>query len=304
MTRQEEPWASAPGSLAPARAGSVALAHAQRRRTGLRGWRASQLQWAVLDQKWDDNLECYVVRITAWPLDQPQAPRAEWAYHLDENARVLPGFPLAGDMPPWEKYSADTREGRGPSARGPAKRDLWLAMASLAVVGALALGSLGWLLFGSGLEEEPEAASAALAREQTPTPVAAVALTPTPFLRSMSATPAPPPTLVTEPAQFFPEVRSIVGRVIAAYVQENSFVLFQPKEERKFLVILGEDTEFIRLVFPFDINNPPADADFTPVRELITIDDLQVGDQVFLRSTHPVRTGENIIHPLEVEVLP
>ena len=67
---------------------------------------------------------------------------------------------------------------------------------------------------------------------------------------------------------------------------------------------LGEETEFIRLVFPFDFINPPADATFTPERELITIEDLQVGDQVFVRSTHTVRTGEDIVQPLEVQVLP
>ena len=149
--------------MAPAKAGSAALAHAQKVRTGLRGWRASQLQWTVLDQQWDDNLECYVVRITAWPLDQPHAPRAEWAYHLDENAQVLPGFPLAANMPAWEKSPADTSEGRGPPAGGPGKHDLWLALGSLAVVAALALGTLGWLLFSTGLEEDPNFAPAVLA---------------------------------------------------------------------------------------------------------------------------------------------
>ena len=100
------------------------------------------------------------------------------------------------------------------------------------------------------------------------------------------------------------EVRSIAGRVTAVNVQENSFVLQQPKEEREFTVRLGQETKFIRLVFPFDINNPPAGAAFTPERELITIEDLKIGDQVFVRSSNPIRTGDEIEGPLEVQVLP
>jgi len=76
------------------------------------------------------------------------------------------------------------------------------------------------------------------------------------------------------------------------------------KENRKFTVELWEQTEFIRLVFPFDLNNPPADATFTPEREPISIEDLKVGDQVFVRSAIPIRTGEAIVGPLEVQVLP
>jgi hypothetical protein len=99
-------------------------------------------------------------------------------------------------------------------------------------------------------------------------------------------------------------VLSIAGKVTAMNVRENSFVLLQLKEERVLTVRLGVDTEFIRLVFPFDVNNPPADAAFTPKREPITISDLQLGDQVFVRSSHPITTGEDILEPVEVQVLP
>ena len=50
-----------------------------------------------------------------------------------------------------------------------------------------------------------------------------------------------------------PEIKSIAGRVISINIDENSFVVLQPKEEREFTVKLGEGTEFIRLVFPFDL---------------------------------------------------
>ena len=101
-----------------------------------------------------------------------------------------------------------------------------------------------------------------------------------------------------------PEIRSIAGKVTSVNVSENSFVVLQPREERSFTVKLGEETEFIRLVFPFDLNNPPQDAIFTPERELVTIEDLKEGDQVFIRSNSPIKTGQEITNPLEIQILP
>jgi hypothetical protein len=125
---------------------------------------------------------------------------------------------------------------------------------------------------------------------------------PAPTSQSPTSTTNPPRAAST--TTIFPELRSIAGRVTAVNVQGNAFVMLQPKEEREFRVRLGKETEFIRLVFPFDISNPPANATFTPERELITIEDLKVGEQVFVRSANPIRTGEGIVGPLEVQVLP
>ena len=104
--------------------------------------------------------------------------------------------------------------------------------------------------------------------------------------------------------EFVPEIRSIAGKVTLVNIAENSFVILQPKEERSFTVKLGEETEFIRLVFPFDINNPPQDATFTPEREIVTIEDLKENDQVFVRSEKAIKTGEEIVNPLEIQILP
>lgn len=102
----------------------------------------------------------------------------------------------------------------------------------------------------------------------------------------------------------FEEAPSIAGQVVSVDTAGNSFVLLQPKEERQFTVKLGEETEFIRLVFPFDVANPPANATFTPEREAVTIEDLQVNDQVFVRGSSPIKTKQDIVNPLEVQVLP
>ncbi|MDO8474134.1 MAG: hypothetical protein Q7S62_01095 [bacterium] len=104
--------------------------------------------------------------------------------------------------------------------------------------------------------------------------------------------------------QVFEEVTSIAGKVVSVDEAGNSFVLLQPKEERQFTVKLGESTAFIRLIFPFDIANPPAEATFTPERKVITIEDLKENDQVFVRASSPIKTNQDIVSPLEVQVLP
>ncbi len=100
------------------------------------------------------------------------------------------------------------------------------------------------------------------------------------------------------------EVFSIAGRVTSINTQENSFMLLQPREETEIIVKIGTETEFIRLVFPFDITNPPEGATFTPEREPVIIGGLNVNDQVFVRSSHAVKTGEDVVDPLEVQILP
>lgn len=100
------------------------------------------------------------------------------------------------------------------------------------------------------------------------------------------------------------EVLSIAGKVASVNVAENSFMVLQSKEEREFTVKLGEETEFIRLIFPFDVANPPANATFTPERKIITIADLKENDQVFVRASSAIKTKQDIVNPLEVQILP
>ncbi len=101
-----------------------------------------------------------------------------------------------------------------------------------------------------------------------------------------------------------PAVRSIAGKVTSIEIAENSFVIFQAADERSFTVRLGENTNFIRLIFPFDIANPPPGVSFTPIREEVSIEDLKVGEQVFVRSSVPVKSGDEVVDPLEVQILP
>ena len=99
-------------------------------------------------------------------------------------------------------------------------------------------------------------------------------------------------------------IKSIAGKVVSVNAEDSSFVLLQQRDEIEFNVKLGDKTDFIRLVFPFDINNPPAEATFTPERKRVTIKDLKVNSQVFVRSSTAIKNGEEIINPLEIQILP
>jgi len=114
-------------------------------------------------------------------------------------------------------------------------------------------------------------------------------------------------SLVTEDSQDQPvlkEARNLSGRVVTVNVEENSFVILQEAEKRSFTVQLGEDTVFSSLSFPFDITEALPGTSFTPVFTEATVADLVIGDQVFVRPVSPVNTGDSIINPLEVQILP
>ncbi|MDP2664741.1 MAG: hypothetical protein Q8O97_02120 [bacterium] len=100
------------------------------------------------------------------------------------------------------------------------------------------------------------------------------------------------------------EVFSIAGSVQSVDANKNSFVVQESANRQDVTVNVGADTQMIKLSFPFDLNNPPEEASFVPEQEEITLSDIKKGDQVFVRSSHVVKTGQDIINPLEVQVLP
>ena len=100
------------------------------------------------------------------------------------------------------------------------------------------------------------------------------------------------------------EVFSIAGSVQSVNANENSFVVQESTNRQDVTIIVGNNTQMIKLSFPFDLNNPPEEASFVPEQEEITLGDIKKGDQVFVRSSHVVKAGEAIINPLEVQVLP
>lgn len=98
------------------------------------------------------------------------------------------------------------------------------------------------------------------------------------------------------------ETFSIAGSVQSA--DATGFVVQESTFKQDFRVVVGNDTQMIKLSFPFDMNNPPEEASFVPEKAEITLEDIKKGDQVFVRSSHVVKPGQDITNPLEVQILP
>jgi len=65
----------------------------------------------------------------------------------------------------------------------------------------------------------------------------------------------------------------------------NNFLMVKPaKEEKEIKVVLSETTKLIKVEFPFDPTNPPAEATFTPIQTEIEISDFKTGDNVFIKA--------------------
>src|SRR3989338_1451282 len=95
------------------------------------------------------------------------------------------------------------------------------------------------------------------------------------------------------------EVFNIVGEVKS--VGNQSFVVSQGGLD--YTISLGVDTQMIKLTLP-PIGDDSGETSFIPEKRVITISDIKARDQVFVRSSHSVKPGEEIVNPLEVQVLP
>ena len=180
-------------------AARAALSHAQKNRTGLRGWKPSQLTWEVQEQLWDENLGCSVILIAAQPLGQSEAPQALWEYWLDDHGKIIPGFPAVKNMPDWGVPGASI-QGRRIDGPRPTKMDARTLMGAIAVAALIVLGSLGWVAVDPSGDDDANA------------PVAAISPTPAPFI---SPTPRPRPTPTPAPAPTLaPTPITVVGKQV------------------------------------------------------------------------------------------
>lgn len=81
------------------------------------------------------------------------------------------------------------------------------------------------------------------------------------------------------------EVFSLSGVVSSVDVENNLLMVKPAGEEKTIKVVLSDTTELIKLEFPFDPENAPREATFTPEETEIKISDFEVGDNVFIKTT-------------------
>lgn len=79
------------------------------------------------------------------------------------------------------------------------------------------------------------------------------------------------------------EVFSLSGTVQSVDVENNALMVKPANQENEVKVVLSETTKLIRLEFPFDPKNPPAEGTFTPTQTEIEISDFKQGDNVFIK---------------------
>jgi len=76
------------------------------------------------------------------------------------------------------------------------------------------------------------------------------------------------------------------------------------EEEKEIKVVLSDTTKLIKIEFPFDPANPPAEATFTPIQTAIEISDFQEGDNVFIKARENI-AGKSTISNIDfVHILP
>ncbi len=93
---------------------------------------------------------------------------------------------------------------------------------------------------------------------------------------------------VTPEEEEVEEVFSLSG-VVSSVNAENNFLMVKPAgEEKEVKVVLSDTTTLIKLEFPFDPANPPAEATFTPIQTEIEISDFKAGDNVFVKTTENI----------------
>ena len=91
------------------------------------------------------------------------------------------------------------------------------------------------------------------------------------------------------------EVQEIfsLSAVVQSVDTENNVLVVKPaKEEREIRVSVAETTKLIKLEFPFDPANPPADATFTPTQTEIELSDFEAGDNIFIKAKDNI-AGKN-----------
>lgn len=100
------------------------------------------------------------------------------------------------------------------------------------------------------------------------------------------------------------ELFSLTATVSSVDVENNSILVKPINEEREIKVVLSETTKLIKLEFPFDPKNPPAEATFTPIQTEIEISDFEVGDNVFIKAKENIAGKSEFDNVDFINVLP
>ena len=76
-----------------------------------------------------------------------------------------------------------------------------------------------------------------------------------------------------------------MSAIVSSVDVANNFLMVRPaNQEEDVKVLIAETTRLIRLEFPFDPADPPAEATFTPTQTEIETADFRQGDNIFIKA--------------------
>lgn len=99
------------------------------------------------------------------------------------------------------------------------------------------------------------------------------------------------------------KILSLMAKISKIDARKNRLIVKPLKEEKEIGVILSQDTEIIKLEFPFSLSNPP-EKEFTLKRTEIKISQLKEGDTIFIKTDKNI-AGKTEFNNIDfIEVLP
>ena len=102
-----------------------------------------------------------------------------------------------------------------------------------------------------------------------------------------------------------PQVLNMAAIISGVDAANNTVMVKSPQDEKEIKLVLSSETELIKLEFPFDPTNPPAEeTTFTPERVSITIGDLEVDSHVLIETASSLYGKSEISDVVRIQVLP
>ena len=96
-----------------------------------------------------------------------------------------------------------------------------------------------------------------------------------------------------------------MSAVVSSVDASNDFLMVKPQnQEQEVKVMISADTQLIKLEFPFDPKNPPAEAAFTPTQTEVELSDFKQGDNVFIKAKENIAGKSEFSNVDLIHILP
>jgi uncharacterized protein YxeA len=113
----------------------------------------------------------------------------------------------------------------------------------------------------------------------------------------------PPPKPFHKQEEVGERILSLMAKISKIDVDKNRLIVKPLNEEKEIKVILSEDTEIIKLGFPFNLFSP-SEKEFTLTKTKIKISQLKEGDTIFIKTSKSITDKTEFNNVDFIEVLP